>query len=135
MDATGDGIMDMSDFAVLAGEWQNTIKPQWVSQYSYYYHPYLRADLDRNGIVDFNDLIVFCGNYADYYDDGRWVQDDVNSPCIDAGDPNSAWSNEPSPNGGRINMGAYGNTLEASLAPSKCQPIICRMVAKRNIKV
>ncbi len=36
------------------------------------------------------------------------------SPCIDAGDPGSPFSNEPEPNGGRINMGAYGNTPEAA---------------------
>ncbi|MDP2896114.1 MAG: choice-of-anchor Q domain-containing protein [bacterium] len=36
------------------------------------------------------------------------------SPCIDAGDPSSPFSEEPQPNGGRINMGAYGNTPEAS---------------------
>jgi hypothetical protein len=36
------------------------------------------------------------------------------SLLIDAGDPSSDWSNEPRPNGGRINMGAYGNTSEAS---------------------
>ncbi|MDP2897274.1 MAG: right-handed parallel beta-helix repeat-containing protein [bacterium] len=36
-----------------------------------------------------------------------------NSPCIDAGDPASDYSMEPQPNGGRINMGAYGNTIYA----------------------
>ncbi|MBN1805771.1 MAG: right-handed parallel beta-helix repeat-containing protein [Sedimentisphaerales bacterium] len=40
-----------------------------------------------------------------------WVKDNVTSRCIDAGDPNSQ-SYEY--NGGRINMGAYGGTLEAS---------------------
>jgi parallel beta-helix repeat protein len=35
------------------------------------------------------------------------------SPCIDAGDPASDFSLEPEPDGGRINMGAYGNTPEA----------------------
>ena len=35
------------------------------------------------------------------------------SPCIDAGDPNSDFSLEPEPNGGRINLGAFGNTLQA----------------------
>ena len=35
------------------------------------------------------------------------------SPCVDAGDPFSDYSNEPEPNGGRINMGAYGGTWEA----------------------
>jgi hypothetical protein len=44
----------------------------------------------------------------------RWVQDDVTSPCIDAGDPNSPIGYEPFPNGGVINMGAYGGTAEAS---------------------
>jgi len=38
------------------------------------------------------------------------------SPCIDAGDPSSDYSNEPEPNGDRINMGAYGNTSEAAVA-------------------
>ncbi len=37
-----------------------------------------------------------------------------NSPCIDTGDPSDDYLNEPSPNGSRINMGAYGNTQEAA---------------------
>lgn len=45
-----------------------------------------------------------------------WVQDDVTSPCIDAGDPNSDFSGETWPHGGRINMGAYGGTREASMS-------------------
>lgn len=52
---------------------------------------------------------------------GRWdpetqscVKDDVTSPCIDTGDPTSPIGAEPFPNGGRINMGAYGGTAEAS---------------------
>ena len=47
-----------------------------------------------------------------------WIQDDVNSPCIDAGDPNNAVGSEPRPNGGRINIGAYGGTSEASMSPT-----------------
>ncbi len=43
-----------------------------------------------------------------------WVLDEVTSPCIDAGDPNSPVEQEPFPNGGRVNMGAYGGTCEAS---------------------
>ncbi len=46
--------------------------------------------------------------------EGRWMTDDVTSPCIDAGDPMSPIGNEPFPNGGIINMGAYGGTAEAS---------------------
>ncbi|MHC4426903.1 MAG: right-handed parallel beta-helix repeat-containing protein, partial [Planctomycetota bacterium] len=43
-----------------------------------------------------------------------WVQDDVTSPCIDAGDPMSPIGLEPFANGGFVNMGAYGCMPEAS---------------------
>lgn len=48
-----------------------------------------------------------------------WVQDDVTSPCIDAGDPNSDWSDEIWPHGKRINMGAYGGTTQTSMSLSQ----------------
>lgn len=47
-----------------------------------------------------------------------WVTDDVNSPCIDVGDPNSDWTAELWPHGKRINMGAYGGTPQASMSES-----------------
>ena len=47
-----------------------------------------------------------------------WVKDTVTSPCIDAGEASAAYANEPSPNGNRANMGAYGNTAEASKSTS-----------------
>jgi hypothetical protein len=47
-------------------------------------------------------------------DTKTWIQDDVTSPGIDAGDPASAIGLEPFPNGGIINMGAYGGTEQAS---------------------
>lgn len=46
-------------------------------------------------------------------DAGHWTSDDVTSSCIDAGDPNSVWSSETWPNGKRVNMGAYGGTIQA----------------------
>jgi parallel beta-helix repeat protein len=45
-----------------------------------------------------------------------WVSDETTSPCLDAGDPNTPVADEPLPNGGRVNMGAYGGTTEASLS-------------------
>jgi hypothetical protein len=45
-----------------------------------------------------------------------WVLDDVTSPCIDGGDPNDYPSDERMPNGGRVNMGAYGGTAYASMS-------------------
>ena len=60
-------------------------------------------------------------------EDRSWTSDNATSPCIDAGDPASALLSEPltAPNdtagaviNQRIDMGAYGGTPEASLAPS-----------------
>jgi len=48
---------------------------------------------------------------------GVWIHDSARSPSIDAGDPMLPATEEPAPNGGRINMGAYGRTREASKSP------------------
>jgi hypothetical protein len=78
---------------------------------------------DPNIIADPNDpnAVWIDGDYRLKSQAGRWdpaseswVQDDVTSPSIDAGDPNSPIGHEPFPNGGIINMGAYGGTAEAS---------------------
>ncbi len=45
-----------------------------------------------------------------------WVLDNVTSPCIDAGDPDSDWTLELMPHGERINMGAFGGTPKASMS-------------------
>jgi predicted outer membrane repeat protein len=50
--------------------------------------------------------------------EGRWTTDEVTSPCIDAGDPNSDWTAELWPHGKRVNMGAFGGTNEASMSLS-----------------
>ncbi len=78
---------------------------------------------DPNLIAEPNepDAIWIDGDYHLKSQAGRWdpvseswVVDYVTSPCIDAGDPNNPVGDEPEPNGGRINMGAYGGTAEAS---------------------
>ena len=59
--------------------------------------------------------------------EGRWTIDEVTSLCIDAGDPTSPIGIEPFPNGGIINMGAYGGTREASksyFGESVCETIV-----------
>ena len=43
-----------------------------------------------------------------------WVTDGQSSLCIDTGDEDSPLGDEPEPNGGRINIGAYGGTAQAS---------------------
>jgi hypothetical protein len=90
---------------------------------------------DPNGTSDDpNDDFWVDGDYHLRSQAGRWdpatetwVIDDVTSPCIDAGDPNSPVGHEPFPNGGRINMGAYGGTTEASksyFGEPACETII-----------
>jgi len=70
------------------------------------------------GFVDANGgdyhLLSERGRYWPEHD--VWVLDNVTSPCIDGGDPAVDPSNERMPNGGRINMGAYGNSAYASMS-------------------
>ena len=46
-----------------------------------------------------------------------WILDRVTSPCIDGGNPSADPLDEPMPNGSRINIGAYGGTVQASMSP------------------
>lgn len=55
------------------------------------------------------------GAYAGgYFSGGAWLASAGDSPLIDRGNPASAHALEPAPNGGRIDLGAYGNTAVAS---------------------
>ena len=81
---------------------------------------------DPNIIVEPSDsnAVWIGGDYHLKSEAGRWdavseswVMDNLTSPCIDAGDPNRPVAFEPDPNGGRINMGAYAGTAEASKSP------------------
>ena len=88
------------------------------------------ADLnDPNSVVDANDpsAVWVDGDYHLLSREGRWdpvarawVADECRSLCIDAGDPNSPWADEPGLNGERINMGAYGGTRQASMTGDEC---------------
>jgi len=71
--------------------------------------------------VDPTDDIWFDGDYhlqseAGYWSpvSQSWFMAPVTSSCIDAGDPNFPVGQESEPNGGRINIGAYGGTDQAS---------------------
>ena len=76
---------------------------------------------DAGTLDDFSDDLWIEGDYHLQSRQGRfeietgaWRLDDLDSPCIDAGNPLSIWQNEPSPNGARINLGTYGGTGQAS---------------------
>jgi hypothetical protein len=63
---------------------------------------------------------------------GDWVLDDVVSLCIDAGDPMTPIGAEPCPNGGIVDIGAYGGTSEASKSYFDGRP--CEIIVAGDIK-
>lgn len=77
-------------------------------------NPYF-ANFDPNGDPNLWDFHLQ-SSYGRWEPNGQvWINDSNDSPCIDAGDPNSDWSLELWPNGKRINMGAYGGTSRAGM--------------------
>jgi hypothetical protein len=85
----------------------------------------IRGGWPGQGNIDVEPLFVNAdeGDYHLKSQAGRWnpnshswIRDDVMSPCIDAGDPNTPVGDEPEPNGGIINMGAFGGTQQASIS-------------------
>jgi len=87
----------------------------------------IQGDWSGDGNIDVDPCFADIAN-SDYHlksEAGRWeansqtwVQDDVTSLCMDAGDTGSDWTGELWPHGKRINMGAYGGTPAASMSPS-----------------
>src|SRR4029077_2631404 len=63
-----------------------------------------------DGILGYNSTTGTDGGL----DDDFHVQ--AGSPAINAGNPADDSSNQPAPNGGRIELGAYGNTAEAAIS-------------------
>lgn len=77
---------------------------------------------NKTGDISLDPLFVGGGDYHERSKGGTWNESGwttygQHSPCIDKGNPASSYTNEPAPNGRRINMGAYGNTLQASMFP------------------
>lgn len=75
----------------------------------------LFVDADADDNYDPSKDCHIQSTYGSYHD-GLWLPDPNDSPCIDTGNPAFPYDNEPSDNGDRINMGAYGNTEQASLS-------------------
>jgi len=96
------------------GEGNIDIDPDFV-QVGYWTEPSPRSPTARSWIKGDYHLKSEAGRWDPVSE--SWITDNVTSPCIDAGDPNSPVGDEPDPNGGRINMGAYGGMAEASKSP------------------
>jgi hypothetical protein len=131
-DINGDKWVDFNDYAILAAAWLGTDVDADINSdglvdrldleifASYWLRASLTVgkivDLNDDEVVDFTDYALLVDNWlkpghnvAGWTSDGRHL-----SPCIDAGDPGYDYTLEPEPNGDRINMGAYGNTPQAS---------------------
>jgi len=91
------------------------------------------AGPDSDGRDDDFHLTSLCGSYhggalAPVLNDatglptflaGNWMVDTAQSPGIDRGSSADGFALEPSPNGHYVNLGAYGNTPQASLSPEQ----------------
>lgn len=93
--------------------------------YPYLYDWFTATGQDRHSlshdarIVDATNRIYTLRSAAGrFLFNGTLTNDLVTSPLIDTGDPTTTVSNEVAPNGGRINIGLYGNTRFASLSPT-----------------
>lgn len=84
-------------FSVFSGTGNMSVDPKFANQAGGDYH--LKSKAGR-------------------WNGSGWVNDTEDSPLIDKGDPASIWTSEPAPNGGRINIGIYGNRAEASKSSS-----------------
>jgi hypothetical protein len=101
--STGQGNINQDPYFASPGYWADSQNPSTPV-----------APSSTNAIwLDGDYHLMSCQGRFDP-DTATWVKDYIDSPCIDTGDPNSDCSLEPAPNNGCINMGAYGNTVQAS---------------------
>lgn len=102
-DLTGDSWVNYLDFAILAMNWLHTGSG-------------LPADIDKDNDVDQGDLILMSEKWLTDGAVGRWRVDVVQSPAIDAADPNDSFAQELWPHGKRLDLGAYGGSVQASFS-------------------
>ena len=91
--------------------WQTLYAPVFWQNYFGTKLPTGKTQYDptgKNGNISADPLFVN-SRAGDYHER-------TGSPHVDAGNPKSNFSLEPQPNGGRVNMGVYGNTSEATLS-------------------
>jgi predicted outer membrane repeat protein len=99
----GHGNMDMDPLFVRPGRWVDAQDPNLPA-----------GSDDPNAVWRTGDYHL--QSQAGHWDEisASWVCDGLTSPCIDAGDFDRPTGCEPFPNGGLVNLGAYGGTAEAS---------------------
>ena len=128
----GDGSPDAQISNSVATVTYTDVRGTWLGAGNIDADPYFVSLRDWGNADDPNSLTEIDGDYHLKSTGARWstetsawTSDDVTSPCIDAGDPDSPLGAElrslpgdPDNERGenlRINMGAYGGTIQASL--------------------
>jgi len=83
----------------------------------------IQGGFPGSGNLDEDPLFVGTGDYHLQSQTGHWnpaqgvwILDGQTSPAIDVGDPQADFSQELEPHGSCVNIGAYGNTVQASLS-------------------
>ncbi len=122
-------IMNADDHTA-AGIWNcDDTNHIFISEYNCIYNntggAYSGTSITANNDIRVDPLFYDTANHnyhlnstAGTWNGAGWEIKGTYSPCIDAGNSSSDYSNEPSPNGNRINIGRYGNTAEASRSVS-----------------
>lgn len=83
-------------------------------------------DVSGNAVADYQGLVAAPSDlsaavsFVDFA--GRDLHLPAQQPSTDRGDPADDFSAEPAPNGGRINLGAFGGTSEAELSAEASEP-------------
>ena len=111
-----DGTLDVTEgciykdplFVTKADEFKTAVKASAIGHVSWTWP----------GFDVMNAFNVHLRGASGYFDEtGALVHYRGKSPAIDTGNPQSAYQNEPSPNGCCVNLGAYGNTSYATMSP------------------
>ncbi|MGA1865099.1 MAG: OmpP1/FadL family transporter, partial [bacterium] len=108
IDSELDTFLDLSTMTLDYNDIYDSIYHTWLDQNQNVKAKLPVLSLDTLGVGNFfSDPYFIDPNLEDY----RLLSF---SPCIDQGDPNVDCSLEPEPNGGRSNLGFYGNTSQAT---------------------
>jgi parallel beta-helix repeat protein len=119
-------LSDYNDFVARNGAWIGNRNGHW-ERLLYWQresgqdaHSFVADPLFANELGGDYHLKSVAGRYLN----GAYTNDTVHSPAIDAGNPFSDYFEEPSPNGARVNVGAYADTLQASLSRTSSALIV-----------
>ncbi|NCD32881.1 MAG: choice-of-anchor D domain-containing protein [Spartobacteria bacterium] len=114
----GGSVSDDSDYNLF---WQTDYSAESLREFQEQRGGWWHCTVAEPGFVDADGGDFHLKSEAGRYDGdrGEWVTDGQTSILVDFGGVDDDYTNEPEPNGGRVNAGAYGNTVWASKSPDE----------------